>query len=112
MGIPVPCDPLPDLFGDDDGRIHLIYIRPPGPFTSFDDRLTRLALRCARLIRMTIVRSWDFGAQHDWSGFVSVSAPTVLVVRGGRVIGKSVGELPALDLNHLVQAAGYLATSG
>ncbi len=94
----------PDLLGERDGRLDVVCIRPPGPFKAFDDRLTQQALHFARFIRVPIVRSWDFAAQHDWVGFVSRSVPTVLLVRAGRVIVKSVGDLPNLELRELIRA--------
>jgi thioredoxin-like negative regulator of GroEL len=91
-----------DLLGGDDGRIDLVCIRPPGPFKTFDDRLTQVASRFVRLVRVTIVRSWDFAAQHDWAGFVSRTVPTVLLVRAGRVVSKSVGCVPDSELRELI----------
>ena len=102
----ITTDTVPaDLLETNDGRIRMVCIRPPGPFKDFDERLTSFATRFARLVRVTIVRSWDFAAQHDWVGFVSRSVPTVLLVRAGQIIGKSVGDLPNAELRELLHAA-------
>jgi hypothetical protein len=92
-------DQIPaDLLRDDDGRLHAICVRPLGTYQRFDDHLTAIAARFARVLRVTIIRSWDFAAQHDWSGFVSRSVPTVLLVRAGRVVGTCVGEIQRMDV--------------
>jgi hypothetical protein len=93
----------PDLLRNDDGRLHAICVRPVGPFQRFDDHLTTIATRFARVLRVTIVRSWDFAAHHDWSGFVSRSVPTVLLVRAGRVVGTCVGEIQRMDVEALLR---------
>lgn len=85
----------------DDGRMHLICLRPIGAFQAFDERLTRMALRFTRFLRVTILRSWDFAAQQDWVGFMSATVPTVLLVRAGQIVSKSVGDLPTIELEQL-----------
>ena len=105
---PTVIETLPaDLLETDDGRIRIVCIRPPGPFKAFDERLTQLSSRFARFVRVTIVRSWDFAAEHDWVGFVSRSVPTVFLVRAGRIIAKSVGDLPNAELCALVHGAAH-----
>ena len=89
------------LVEPDDGRVHLICIRPTGPYKAFDERLTSLAIRLVRMLRVTILRPWECADHHDWMGFVSGTVPTVLVVRGGEIVAKSVGDLPVLDLERL-----------
>lgn len=106
MGPAVHTTDIPfDLLNDDDGRIHAICVRPVGPFERFDQRLTTIATRFARILRVTIIRSWDFAASHDWSGFVSRSVPTVLMVKAGRVVAKCVGDLHLIDLESLLRSA-------
>ncbi len=105
--LPVTETPPSDLLETDDGRIRMVCIRPPGPFKAFDERLTQVASRFARFVRVTIIRSWDFAAQHDWVGFVSRSVPTVFLVRGGRIIAKSVGDLPNAELRELIYGVAH-----
>jgi hypothetical protein len=96
-----------DLLEGDDGRIDLVCIRPAGPFKAFDDRLTQVASRFVRHVRVTIVRSWDYAARHDWLGFVSRTVPTILLVRAGRVVGKTVGCVPDRELRELIWAVAH-----
>jgi hypothetical protein len=102
-------NPLPALLDAHaaDGRIDLVCIRPLGPFTAFDDRLTRIALRWVRKVHVTIIRTWDCAAQNEWLGFVSAAVPTVLLIRAGRVIAKCVGDLPYLELEQVVSGATH-----
>jgi hypothetical protein len=91
------------LSAEDRGRPQLIVIRPVGPFQSFDARLTDVATRHVRDVRVRIFRTWDHAAEHDL-GFVSPRLPTVIVVRDGEVVAKSIGDLPRHELERL--AAG------
>jgi hypothetical protein len=94
-----------NLTGDDDARTHLVCIRPAGPFSAFDERLMRLATRYAETLRLTVFRSWDFAAQHERLGFVSATVPTLVVIRFGTIVAKSMGDLPRLAIEELIHAA-------
>lgn len=94
-----------EVAAEDDGRIQLVCIRPLGPFAAFDERLTAVALRHVRAVRVSIFRTWDFAARHDL-GFVSPTLPTVIIVRDGEVVAKAIGDVPQRELEEmLVRAA-------
>lgn len=84
-------------------------VRPPGPFTAFDERVTRIATRFVKVLHVTILRTWDHAAQHDWLGFVSATVPTVLIIRAGRILAKAVGDIPYLALEQVIQDAAVTA---
>lgn len=102
-----PLDDLAALTLDDPARVHLVCVRPTGPFSAFDDRITKIGTRFVRFVRVTILRTWDHAAQLEWLGFVSTVVPTVLLVRGGRIIAKSVGDIPYLALEQIIQEAAH-----
>ncbi len=90
---------------DDATRVHLVCVRPPGPFSAFDERVTRIATRFVKVLRVSILRTWDHSAEHDWPGFVSASVPTVLVIRAGRILAKAAGDLPYQALEQILHDA-------
>jgi hypothetical protein len=94
-----------EIAAQDDGRIQMVCIRPPGAFAAFDERLSTVALRQVRSVRVSIFRTWDFAAHHDL-GFVSPTLPTVILVRDGEVVAKAIGDVPQRELEEmLVRAA-------
>jgi hypothetical protein len=96
---------------DDASRVHLVCVRPPGPFSAFDERVTRIAMRFVKVLRVSILRTWDHAAQHDWLGFVSASVPTVLIIRAGRILAKAVGDLPYQALEQILHDAAVAQPS-
>jgi len=94
---------------DDGTRVQLVCVRPPGSFDAFDERVTRIATRFVKVLRVTILRTWDAAAQYDWLGFVSASVPTVMIIRAGRILAKAVGDIPYLALEQIIQDAAIAA---
>jgi hypothetical protein len=95
---------VPDVVPDDD-RLQLVCIRPPGAFKAFDDRVTLIATRLVKRVRVTILRAWEAGTQADWLGFVSATVPTVLVLRAGQIVAKCVGDVPHSEIDALLSGA-------
>jgi len=97
-----------EVAAEDGGRIQMVCIRPPGAFAAFDERLNAVALRHVRSVRVSIFRTWDFAAQHDL-GFVSPTLPTVIIVRDGEVVAKTIGDVPQRELENIVARAAPAA---
>jgi hypothetical protein len=95
-----------DLVANDNGRLQMVVIRPAGPFTAFDARLSDVAIRFVRDVRVRILRTWDVEAQLDL-GFVSPRLPTVIVVRDGEVVAKAIGDLPRRELERLAEGQAW-----
>jgi len=93
-----------EVAAEDDGRIHMVCIRPLGPFAAFDERLNAVALRHVRSVRVSIFRTWDFAARHDL-GFVSPTLPTVIIVRDGEAVAKAIGDVPQRELEDMLSRA-------
>ena len=102
-----PCT-LPGFTDPADGRLHLICVRPAGPFEAFDAHLTAVASWRVPLLRVTILHPGDLPTPATL-GFVSATVPTVLLVRAGEIIARSVGDLPLWELERLVNRSGARA---
>jgi hypothetical protein len=79
----------------DSTSIHLLCIRPPGDFARFDSRLAILAARYAD-VRITYV---------PLEQAEKAVLPSVVLVRGGEIVGEAIGDLPLRELDEVVRCA-------
>jgi thioredoxin-like negative regulator of GroEL len=85
-------------------QLHLLYFRPPkAQCTALDEKLVDVATRYRGQVRLVIKHTDECG--HLFGGWVSGCSPTVLLVREGRSLGQLVGDLPAREIERLVQSA-------
>jgi hypothetical protein len=85
-------------------EIEILYVRPVGDFEPFEARLHEVVRRCCEPVHL--VRT--SGALPSLGGervFATCTVPNVVIVCGGEVIAQAVGDLPARELELLVQAA-------
>jgi len=82
----------------DPTAIHLLCIRPQGDFERFDARLAILAARYTD-VRITYV---------PLARAAHAVLPSVVLVRGGEIVGEAIGDLPLRELDEVVRAAATL----
>jgi hypothetical protein len=99
MPAPAPSHPVATWHDiSDEPRQLVVYLRPPGNFQAMDARVTALAIRHVRHVRVEIVRPGD--TSRSWVG--RITQPSVMVFRCGECIAQAIGDLPLHDLEDLI----------
>jgi hypothetical protein len=100
MNDPYPADPEPS---GTDARIHLIAVKPAGDaFARFEARLAIVAARWVGSVRVTLITAGQ--GDEGWPRRSTV-LPTVVLMRGGKLVGEAIGDLPLRELDEVVRAA-------
>jgi thioredoxin-like negative regulator of GroEL len=85
-------------------RVDLVYFRPlSGSCTALDEKLFDLAAEHRGRIRLA-VKHCD-GPEQLFGCWISGTVPTVLFVRGGRVVAQMLGDLPRAEIEALLRAS-------
>jgi hypothetical protein len=85
--------------------VDLIYLSPLGDFGRYETRLLALVGRFGDRIRFTRARAGELSRFTRERVFVSKTVPNIVLVRGGEIVAQAVGDLPASELEAVVQAA-------
>jgi hypothetical protein len=89
-----PAAPLPR------SRPLVLYCRPPGDFAVQDNQTARLRRELGSSVEVETTSPSD--AAQRCRTWVSATQPTLLVLRGGKVVAMAVGCLSLRELEHLI----------
>jgi hypothetical protein len=85
--------------------IDVIYVRPLGDFRPFEARLLEVVRHAGEGVRLSQIRAAEIRRFTRERVFLSKTAPNLVLVRGGQVVGQAVGDLPARELERAMSLA-------
>ena len=85
--------------------IDLIYVRPLGDFRQYETRLLGVAAQFRDRVRFTKVRPGELSRFTRERVFISKTVPTIVLIRDGEVVAEAVGDVPARELELVLDSA-------
>src|SRR5262249_55735761 len=100
------CDPMLGYATfPDPVQIDLVYSRPLGSWSDYETRLLEVAGRFCARIHTTKLRPVELARRTRGQAFISSTLPSLVLLRGGEVIGQAIGDLPAREIHLLLDSA-------